>query len=238
MDELSSRARALLVAAYGSDDPLAGDAARVRRGVLLRTGSLGLGATVFSLSLERAKALLGLSVPKLAAVVLVAVSSSAVYQRVQRRLAEDAAVSAPLAPVPRPMLAAPTPALASEPAPALSAAEAPSASVLAPPVPRHRRFLARPVSAPRTGDNLEGEMRWVRAADTALRAGNVGVAQGLLEEHAREFPHGALAEEREGLRVIAACQAGESAETKRAAAHFLERAPRSLLAGRVRAVCP
>jgi hypothetical protein len=83
---------------------------------------------------------------------------------------------------------------------------------------------------------LEAEMRCVRAADAALRGGNVTEAEGLLEQHARDFPAGALSEERDGLRIVAGCQSGDS-DSQRAAAQFLEHSPRSLLAGRVRAAC-
>jgi hypothetical protein len=85
---------------------------------------------------------------------------------------------------------------------------------------------------------LEAEMRWVRAADAALRGGDAGLALSLLNQHAREFPNGLLAEEREGLRVVAGCQSGASPVVQRAASRFLQRAPRSLMAVRVRAACP
>jgi hypothetical protein len=238
MDELSPRARALLEAAHGTDDPIQGDAARVRRNVLTRIGTTGLGAAVFSLSLERAKALLGIAMPKVVALLLIAVGGSAVYQRARQR--EVRWVSAPAS-----LPSAKVSASASS-VPAVSAAAvAPEPDPLSAELPalghESRKLRAPPkrrvpTRAADLNAGLEAEMRCVRAADAALRGGNVVEAEGLLEQHAREFPAGALSEERDGLRIVASCQSGES-DSQRAAAQFLERAPRSLLAGRVRAAC-
>lgn len=241
MDELSPRARALLAAAVGSDEPIPGDASRVRRGVLLRIGSAGFGATVFSLCLQRAQAFVSLAAPKLVTVVLVAVGGSAVYRQVQHR-AELAPPSAPIVHVQRAALAvarlAPSSlTLVAAPAPSPVAAE-PSAPEPRPQLVKARRKPAAVAPAGASGaSELEAEMRWVRTADAALRGGDASAAQGLLDQHAHEFPNGALSEEREALRVVAACQSSPAAEARRAGARFLERAPHSMLAGRVRAAC-
>jgi hypothetical protein len=234
MDELSPRARALLEAAHGMDDPIPGDAARVRRSVMTRIGATGLGAAVFSLSLERAKALLGIATPKVVALMLIAVGGSAIYQHAHQRDVQRARAPAsmPIAPViARAASEVSAPALESVPISAELPASAPES--------RKLKSAPRRVALTRTVDpnaGLEAEMRCVRAADAALRGGNVTEAEGLLEQHAREFPAGALSEERDGLRIVASCQSGDS-DGQRAAAQFLERAPRSLLAGRVRAAC-
>src|SRR5450432_1153280 len=214
MDELSPGARALLDAAQGSDDPAPTDAARVRHRVLMRIGSAGFGAALFTLSVERAKALLGAALPKFVAVALIAVGSSALYQhwKVSGRRAQPAVTFT--APAASPEI--PAPVTPTTPEPAASAAPAPSVTVLKSVAPAKEAHH----------DNLEAEMRWVRAADAALRTGDVGLAQSLLKQHAREFPNGLLAEEREGLRVVAACQGGASPTVQRAASRFLQRAPR------------
>jgi hypothetical protein len=240
MDELSPRARALLDAAHGTDDPIPGDALRVRRSVMTRIGTTGLGAAVFSLSLERAKALLGVASPKVVALVLLAVGGSVVYQRThQRELLQRSVPGLPaVASVVAPVVAA----LSPHPEVALPAiAELPpSAPEAAPVAPAHRPrpSLKRSARAQTLDPNagLEAEMRCVRAADAALRGGNINEAQTLLEQHAREFPKGTLSEERDGLRIVASCQSGD-ADAARAASLFLERSPRSLLAGRVRTAC-
>src|SRR5450755_79824 len=224
MDELSPRARALLAAAKGSDDPIPADAARIRQNVLLRIGSAGFGAVLYTLSVERAKALLGVALPKVVALALLAVGSSALYQHwkasAQAQLDLPALVGVPQT---QPVV----PAREPEPKPI----------VTAPPVPVTTAPKPIVVSKDSHRDNLEAEMRWVRAADAALRGGDVGLALSLLNQHAHEFPNGVLSEEREGLRVVAACQSGASPVVQRAASRFLQRAPRSLLAGRVRAAC-
>jgi hypothetical protein len=51
----------------------------------------------------------------------------------------------------------------------------------------------------------------------------------LLEEHARRFGTGQLAEEREALRVRALAGLGRDTDARRAAADFEERFPRSPL---------
>jgi len=231
MDELSPSARALLDAAHGNDDPLPDDADRIRRAVLVRIGSVGFGAALYAMSVEPAKALLGATLPKVVAVALIAVGGSALYhhwkvsapQVARSSLAIVAPAARVQAPAARP-IAEPTPEAAATP------------DVVPPPVVAPRAPQAVAAEAHRT--NLEAEMRWVRAADAALRGGDVGLAVSLLNQHAREFPHGALAEEREGLRVVAGCQGGgASPVVQRAASRFLQRAPRSLMAGRVRAAC-
>ena len=230
MNELGPRARALLAAAHGADDPAPGDALRVQRAVLVRIGSAGFGATVFSLSLQRAQAFFASSAPKLVALVAIAVTGHALYVREQRR-AEPPSSRAQQVPIGKPALTSRAPSSEPTPLPAVAiVAELPLA-------PARQRAKSRPARAPVASGDLEAEMRWVRGADGALRAGNVAAAMALLDAHARDFPSGSLAEEREGLRIVAACQSG-SDDGRRAAARFLERAPRSLLAGRLRGVCP
>lgn len=229
MDELSPRARALLDAARSSDDPLPTDASRVRQAVLVRIGSAGFSAALFTLSVERAKAFLGVALPKLVAVSVLAVGTSSLYQHWKASAESPAAAPTNTAALTQPV---PTARLAPEAVAAFPSAEpVPVASVA--PAPRRVAVAARETRR----DNLEAEMRWVRAADAALRGGDVGLALSLLNQHAHEFPNGVLAEEREGLRAVAACQNGASASAQRVAMRFLERAPRSLIASRVRAAC-
>jgi len=184
---------------------------------------------MFTLSVERAKAFLGAALPKLVAVSALAVGTSSLYQHWR-----SSAEAAPM--TPSPGVVAPRSVATVSAVPSM-AAVAPVAtqptSVASPP-----RRVAVAVAAHETRrDSLEAEMRWVRAADAALRGNDVGLALNLLEQHAREFPNGVLAEEREGLRAVAACQNGATPSAQRIASRFLERAPRSLIASRVRAAC-
>jgi len=85
---------------------------------------------------------------------------------------------------------------------------------------------ARPAHA-RPSDDAELEL--LRAAHTAYQAHDFGKALVLLSEHARRFPNGVLAEEREALRVRSLAGAGRVAEARRAAAQFAKHFPRSVL---------
>ena len=234
MDDLSPRARALLAAAVGSDDPIASDASRVRRGVLLRIGSAGVGATVFSLCLRRSQAFVSFVAPKLVTVALVAIGGSALNQQVKRSAALVLSTTS-VSDVHGARQLAVRPTLPSVP----QAAPVAAAEFSAPPKPTKQplRYLAAAPEAVHRASDLEAEMRWVRTADAALRNGDASGARGLLEQHAREFPNGMLSEEREALRVVAVCRSAPSVDSRRAAARFLERAPHSLLAGRVRSTC-
>ena len=237
MADLSPRARELLAAAHGADEPGPADFQRVRRGVLLRIGSAGFGATVFSLCLQRAQAFLGAAAPKLAAVMALALGGSAVYQHAQHSAPPPSPASVVLQQPSRPVVVL---APHEVPPQATDVSSKPVGMPAAAGVghlPVARRPRTAPTAPEAAGSTLDAEIRWVRAADAALRAGNVSVAQGLLDDHARDFPSGALAEEREGLRIVAGCQS-QAPDGKRQATRFLERSPRSLLAGRLRAACP
>jgi hypothetical protein len=80
-------------------------------------------------------------------------------------------------------------------------------------------------------------MRLVGAAVDALHKGDPARALVLLDEHARSYANGVLAEERAGERVIALCDLGRVAEARSAATDFLRAHAHAPLAGRVRASC-
>jgi hypothetical protein len=86
-------------------------------------------------------------------------------------------------------------------------------------------------------DALAEETRLLRDADAATRAGDATRALALLAEHARRFPRGALAEERDAETVLALCAAGRTEDARAAARRFLAARPGSALAGRVRSSC-
>lgn len=105
--------------------------------------------------------------------------------------------------------------------------------------PRTVARAARPETTDKaepTPADLEAEMKLIRGADSALRAGRASEALTLLAQHQAEHPHAALAHEREGLRAIANCQIG-AAGSAAAAERFLSRAPHSPLAPRLRSAC-
>lgn len=80
----------------------------------------------------------------------------------------------------------------------------------------------------------EAELELLRAAHSAYKAHDFGNALVLVGEHARRFPSGLLAEEREALRVRSLAGAGRTDEARRAARAFAAHFPRSVLVAKLR----
>jgi outer membrane protein assembly factor BamD (BamD/ComL family) len=76
---------------------------------------------------------------------------------------------------------------------------------------------------------LGAEQALLDAARTALAQGHAADALSPLEAHARRFPRGLLAEEREALSVNALVTVGRNDEARRRGTRFLQRYPSSLL---------
>ncbi len=86
---------------------------------------------------------------------------------------------------------------------------------------------------------LDRERVWLERAHTALQRSLAEDAWEALEGHRREFPAGALVEEREALSVQAQLQRGRPEEARAAALRFRARFPHSvLLPGVEAAVAP
>jgi outer membrane protein assembly factor BamD (BamD/ComL family) len=85
--------------------------------------------------------------------------------------------------------------------------------------------------------SLAEELKLVTAAQAALDSGRHDDALALLQQHARRFPHGALAEEREAARVEALCGLGREHEAIRLADRFVIEFPGSPRSSRIRAAC-
>jgi outer membrane protein assembly factor BamD (BamD/ComL family) len=81
------------------------------------------------------------------------------------------------------------------------------------------------------------EIALLRDARRALRDGQPSGALALLDEHARRFPSGALAEDRAAERVFALCAQGEVAQARAEGIRFLTAHPRSPYADAVRGSC-
>jgi hypothetical protein len=244
MDELSPGARSLLQAADTYDDPSADDAARVRRAVLTRVGAIGLTAAVVtagSTAATQAKAasVMGIAAKLTAALAVTAggVAASCTYVNHER---QEAPVVAPAPVKAKPVKAAEKVSAASEPAVITpeevkleEAAPAAKRVVRARPEPE-KVEPAKPAEP--TPADLEAEMKLIRGADAALRAGRSSEALALLAQHQSEHPRASLAHEREGLRAIANCQVGAGGSVT-VAQRFIDRAPRSPLAPRLRSAC-
>jgi hypothetical protein len=227
MDELSPSARALLRAADASDDPTTDDANRVRRAVLLQVGAVGVGASTFAAKAAQAQGLFGSLGAKLGAALLVAAGASGVTYLVSRSESGP-----PVAIVRAPTSVAPV-ELEPKPVPVAPAPAAPEA-----PAPREGRVRRAPVeTAPSASPDLEAEMKLIRSADSALRAGRTSEALALLATHSKAHPKGLLTQERRGLDVLARCQSNAGPRSLKAAEAFLSAAPRSPLSPRIRSAC-
>jgi hypothetical protein len=248
MDELSQGARSLLAAADTYDDPTADDAARVRRAVLTRVGAIGLTAAVVTAGSTQAKAASVMSIAaKLTAALAVTAGGVAATWTYVAHHNDEVALSAPapikatapaVKPVTSPVAAAAEPTPIAPEDVALEAAPVVKSPRSLPRAPRVEDKVVEPapVKAEPNPADLEAEMRLIRGADAALRAGRASEALTLLAQHQAEHPHASLAHEREGLRAIANCQLGAPGSTG-AAERFLSRAPRSPLAPRLRSAC-
>lgn len=123
-------------------------------------------------------------------------------------LAVRSALSA-VAPPPTPLPAAPLAPSATEPHPSAKAA------------------------SPR--ESYAAELELLRRAQAAYASGDFSGSLVPLSEHARQFPNGRLAEEREALRVSCLRGLGRSSDARRAAASFAQRFPHSVLLSRTTA---
>ena len=118
-----------------------------------------------------------------------------------------------------------------------------SAAPIAAPAPAPAPALtpardARAVEHTRAGSSsLSAELALVRAAQAALDGRDPARALALLHRHARRFPLGALAEERDAALVDALCGVGRKAAARSAAASFAARYASSPRAQRVAAAC-
>ncbi|HEY3450916.1 MAG TPA: hypothetical protein VGK67_31460 [Myxococcales bacterium] len=135
-----------------------------------------------------------------------------------------------------PVPAAPVAAAPAAPAVVAPAAPAVSPPVAAAPLPRPRIPIPVPVAAERTYDTaLAAERGVLEVARTALSRGQADAAIAELEKHARLYPAGQLAEEREALWVQALVTAGRNAEARAKGKQFTVRHPKSMLLPAVQA---
>ena len=129
---------------------------------------------------------------------------------------------------------APTPPILAEPLAAATAESSAPVVATAPAAPKHSSKVAP--AEPAEGA-LTVETRLVSDARTAARAGDSSRALALLEQHARRFPGGVLAEERDAERAVLLCTSGRTGEGRTRAARFFRDYPKSALGANVRARC-
>lgn len=221
---LSSRARAILRAGRAAHTPTAEEQARVRTSLEARLGAAALfsapahppGAESGGGSLGSGAAVTASSISKLAVVAVLAAGSAAGVVALRRHVPPAPALIQAAPPAP---LESPPPVLESE-------SPLPTA-----PAPAPRR-------SPVASEGVAGEVRLLRAAQDALRAGQPAVALRLVDRHAARYPRGAaLVEERSAARILALCGLGRQAEARHATERFMRQWPHSPLASRVQAEC-
>lgn len=88
-----------------------------------------------------------------------------------------------------------------------------------------------------SADTLGRETQLLTSARAAVKSGNPETALALLDEHARLFPNGWLANDRVAERIVVLCSVGRRAEAVREAKAFLDGRPKSPLTRRVEASC-
>ncbi|MEM6296152.1 MAG: hypothetical protein AAGA54_33075 [Myxococcota bacterium] len=101
------------------------------------------------------------------------------------------------------------------------------------PTPRARKKPSAPQTSP---DQLEQELTLIESAREHLEAGRRDDARRSLREHARRFPAGTLATEREAWAAIVQC-GGESSQPRAAARSFVLTHEDTPLAAKVKRAC-
>jgi hypothetical protein len=222
-----------------ADEPSADDEARVARTLAITLGlpdaslsapqsGAGSGPPATQSAYPAATTTSSVASAKTALITLGVLVSAAAVVIVRQHVAPHAAAPQPAAPL---VSAGPTTPASSDVAPKPSAeparpAVAPEAVV---PTPQPPNAAPNP--------RLQRELRLLDSAARALDRDDTFGALRTLERHRRRFPDGLLVEEREGLRVIALCKAGQLAQAQTARARFEARAPRSPLRARIAQAC-
>jgi TolA-binding protein len=99
------------------------------------------------------------------------------------------------------------------------------------PVSASAPLVPRPASAPtEDASSAAAERALLDAARIALASGEPERAIDVVDRHAREYPHGRLAEEREAIAVRALVKVGRYDEARTRAARFQSLYPRSVAA--------
>jgi hypothetical protein len=249
MKELSNEARALVALARTSDGPTAQDRRLVRAGIVASGAALALSASAQATA--QAAATVGsaaVTQTALAAAPAVATGLGALTAHVIAPgivgMVIGAAVTAPVLLRDRAPERSPAPVQSARSAPASSpvARAAVRAPVPVPvPVPASSPAVAAQapaaVASVSVHDSLHEETDLLVRAQRELGGGRPDGALALLDEHERRFPQGSLAQERAAARVLSLCRAGRALEARAHAQRFLEAAPRSPVAPRIRRSC-
>jgi hypothetical protein len=228
-DQMNPEARRVIDQIRSARTPSAGDKERIRKALALGvavTAASVPGVAAGASAAKAATTTLGIASGfKVAVSVVVLASVGAGAYIWTRPPAQPAAHHAPVAVVP----------VAAPPPPPEVVDDSPPVVVAEP------ALLPSPaLSPPHAGagrDPLMTELALLHRAQQAWRQGNAARALDLAQQHARRYPHSALALERDALRVFALCSLGQRAQARPLAADLLRRAPGSPLRTSVEESC-
>jgi hypothetical protein len=206
VSSLGSEAQKLIESGRSAFRPTVADRERIALALQGRIGAGGAG-----LSAAPAAKAWGIGASwRAVSTVVVGLAAGGVFVTSALRTRE----SAP--PAPAQMVSPAAPAAALEPegqvvAPAATSEELPSRVAV-----RAERAPARDVqvSVQRPSDRLGEEVDILSRAQTALHAAQFTEALRVLDEHARKFPRGKLAQERRATRIQALCALGRTSEAE------------------------
>lgn len=188
-------------------------------------------------------ALLGLSV------LVLAIGGAAVLKQTQSdgvrpvaTVAEHAvappALTSEINPAPREVTTGTTPAIPSISVDSLPSANAVTRGAAATPsAPASANAGPKEAAPPPAADTLEKEARLLAEARRAVQRGEGTQALALLDEHARDYPKGWLANDRAAEHIVVLCSLGRRDEAVREAQVFLEGRPKGPLTRRVTLSC-
>lgn len=176
-----------------------------------------------------------------AAVAIAIATASLLRESIALRDAPPTPTQAASAPVATPTHAAtepPAPAVLPEPPAARTQAPEAAPTISTPPAtaPRSTPPAQRPTPAPTLAEQLALETALLSRIRDAVDTGDHAEALALLRRHAREFPRGAMIEDRQALLAIVGCRSGASTAADTAAG-FMRTHARSPYAAAVRRAC-
>jgi hypothetical protein len=112
-----------------------------------------------------------------------------------------------------------------------------SSAALAKPSPIAAESRTPAPAAATSRNTFEQELRLIKAARESVDQGQIATATSLLNQHARLFPSGVFADEREALRALAACHTAKPGQRAALAARFGRAYPASPYGERVKRAC-
>jgi hypothetical protein len=235
MSDLDSGAIALLRSARQESAMPAAKADRLEADFAKRVGAAALATTVVvggASGAAASTASLGLTTKIALAVALAAgIGTTGAWIHHERAARQAAAQAASVETVTAPVAATPTSSPISTPTATATPSPTPTLTATPTVTPTTAR-TPRAASTP----SLENELALIGDAQAALNAGDANKALAILKEHKTRFPRGQLAQERDGMQILARCANG-SAGAKAQADAFVRAKPDSALAKRIRQAC-